>query len=232
METLSQTAFTSYRRLVHDNPAFYDYFVQATPVEELQHMHIGSRPAKRKSGSQSIDDLRAIPWVFGWTQSRHLLPGWLAVGTALEQFIGADPHTRLALLQNMYEHWPFFRSTLSNIEMTLAKADFQIVRQYAARTPDAALGKGMFKLLEQEYRRSCKWVLEITGQKQLLDKTPVLQRSIALRNPYVDPMSYLQVELLARRRKPGRTKRAEHDQLLHAILLTINGISAGMRNTG
>lgn len=229
MEQLSQTAFAAYRRVVRETPGFYDYFVQATPVEELQHLRIGSRPAKRKSGSQSIDDLRAIPWVFGWTQSRHLLPGWLAVGTALESFIQTDAVNHLALLREMYRDWPFFHSTLSNIEMTLAKADFPIARQYAARTPDRSLSRRLFKLLEAEYQRTCRVVLQLTGEKQLLDNAPVLRRSIAVRNPYVDPMSYLQVELLARKRAGDA---AEQDKLLYAILLTINGIAAGMRNTG
>lgn len=230
MEQLSQTAFETYRRIVRATPDFYDYFIQATPVEELAHMRIGSRPAKRKAGSQSIDDLRAIPWVFGWTQSRHLLPGWLAVGTALESFVRQEPKKNLALLREMYSAWPFFHSTLSNIEMTLAKADFQIARQYAARTPNRSLGRRLFKLLEAEYQRTCRVVLQITEEKHLLDNAPVLQRSIAVRNPYVDPMSQLQIELLARKRAGGA--EAEQEKLLYAILLTINGIAAGMRNTG
>lgn len=242
MEQISSEAFAVYRSFVRETEGFLDYFTQATPVEELQHMRIGSRPAKRKQGSKSLDDLRAIPWVFGWTQSRHLLPGWLAVGTALEQFIGQSPQDRkngnLALLREMYRDWPFFHSTISNIEMTLAKADFQIARQYAERLPEPKLGKRIFKMLESEYDRACRVVLQITGEKHLLDNSPVLQRSIAVRNPYVDPMSYLQVELLARKRvcetddamceyEPG-----EREKLLYAILLTINGVAAGMRNTG
>lgn len=242
MEQISSEAFAVYRRFVRETEGFLDYFTQATPVEELQHMRIGSRPAKRKQGSKSLDDLRAIPWVFGWTQSRHLLPGWLAVGTALEQFIGkgspGKKNGNLELLREMYKDWPFFHSTISNIEMTLAKADFQIARQYAERLPEPKLGKRIFKMLESEYERACRVVLQITGEKQLLDNSPVLQRSIAVRNPYVDPMSYLQVELLARKRicetddalceyEPG-----EREKLLYAILLTINGVAAGMRNTG
>src|SRR6185436_6135927 len=176
--------------------------------------------------------LRAIPWVFGWTQSRHLLPGWLAVGTALENFLKRERQPQFELLREMYREWPFFHSTISNIEMTLAKADFQIARQYAARTPDRSLGRRIFKLLEDEYQRACHVVLQITGEKHLLDNSPVLQRSIAVRNPYVDPMSYLQVELLARKRTQGKSKAKEQEKLLYAILLTINGIAAGMRNTG
>jgi phosphoenolpyruvate carboxylase len=234
MEELSEAAYQAYRQVVRETPGFYEYFTQATPVEELQHLRIGSRPARRKAGSENLDDLRAIPWVFGWTQSRHLLPGWLAVGTALEKCLMRDGPARLELLRDMYRHWPFFHSTISNIEMTLAKADFRIARQYAARTPDRTLGRRIFTLLEDEYRRACHLVLQITGEARLLDNSPVLQRSIAVRNPYVDPMSYLQVELLARRRKrrAGEAANAEDERLLYAILLTINGIAAGMRNTG
>jgi phosphoenolpyruvate carboxylase len=229
MERISQDAFAAYRSFTRETEGFYDYFIQATPVEELQHLRIGSRPAKRREGSRSLDDLRAIPWVFGWTQSRHLLPGWLSVGTALEKF-GAQ-RKNLELLREMYKDWEFFHSTISNIEMALAKADFQIARQYAARTPDRSLGKRIFKMLEDEYRLTCRILLQITGEKRLLENSPVLQRSIAVRNPYVDPMSYLQVELLARKRA-GKASAQEREKLLYAILLTINGIAAGMRNTG
>ncbi|MCI0387562.1 MAG: phosphoenolpyruvate carboxylase [Acidobacteria bacterium] len=235
MEEISAEAFTTYRRFVRETEGFYDYFVQATPVEELQYLRIGSRPAKRKSGSKSLDDLRAIPWVFGWTQSRHLLPGWLAVGTAFENFIKARPRENLRLLREMYGEWPFFHSTISNIEMTLAKADFQIARQYASHALDQRLGKRIFRLLEEEYHRACRVTLQITGERRLLDQAPVLQRSIAVRNPYVDPLSFLQVELLARRRRSSEKtepRAGDREKLLHATLLTINGIAAGMRNTG
>ncbi len=231
MERISEQAFAVYRGFVRETPGFLDYFSQATPVEELQHLRIGSRPAKRKQGSMSLDDLRAIPWVFGWTQSRHLLPGWLAVGTSLENFVAESPRKNLTLLREMYQRWPFFHSTISNIEMTLAKADFQIARQYAERTPDRKLGQRIFKLLTVEYERTCRVVLQITGEKRLLDNSPVLQRSIEVRNPYVDPMSYLQVELLARSRA-GKVPEEDREKLLYAILLTINGVAAGMRNTG
>lgn len=231
METISASAFQAYRRFVRETPNFYDYFVSATPVEELQHMRIGSRPTKRKQGSQSLDDLRAIPWVFGWMQSRHILPGWLAVGTALEEFIAQKPRVHLAALRAMYEGWPFFRTTISNIEMALAKTDFQIARQYAETLVAPEISRRIFALLEEEYERSCQAVIKVTDEKRLLEKQPVLQRSIAVRNPYVDPMSYLQVELLARLRS-HKGKAEEREQLLYAILLTINGIAAGMRNTG
>ena len=231
METIAADAFATYRRFVRETPGFYEYFVSATPVEELQHMRIGSRPAKRQQGSKNIDDLRAIPWVFGWMQSRHILPGWLAVGTALENFMQQKPKANLAALREMYEGWPFFRTTISNIEMALAKTDFQIARQYAETLVESEPGRRIFTLLEEEYERSCHAVIQVTSEQRLLEKQPVLQRSIAVRNPYVDPMSYLQVELLARLRAQ-KTSVGEQDQLLYAILLTINGIAAGMRNTG
>lgn len=238
MEPISQDAFETYRHFVRDTPGFYDYFVQATPVKELEHLHIGSRPATRKRRSQNLEDLRAIPWVFGWTQSRHLLPGWLAVGTALDRFVKQSPRAHLAMLREMHREWPFFRSTISNIEMTLAKADFQIAYQYASRIPDRKMNMRIFRLLEEEFLRTCRMVLRVTGERRLLDNSPVLQRSIQVRNPYVDPMSYLQVELLARKRaleQKGNLSEhdaAERDKLLYAILLTINGIAGGMRNTG
>jgi phosphoenolpyruvate carboxylase len=230
MEELSATAYRAYRQMVYETPGFSEYFSRATPVEEFQHLRLGSRPTRRKQGSQSIADLRAIPWVFGWTQSRHLLPGWLAVGQAIEEFLRVKPRARLKLLREMYARWPFFHSTISNIAMTLAKSDFQIARQYATRFAGRDLGRRIFHLLSEEYERSCRAVLQITGERRLLDNASVLQRSIEVRNPYVDPMSYLQVELLARKR--ARPDPEDHDKLLYAILLTINGIAAGMRNTG
>src|SRR5262245_57973870 len=190
MDELSEAAFQTYRQIVRATPGFYDYFTQATPVEELQHLRIGSRPAKRKTGSKSIDDLRAIPWVFGWTQSRHLLPGWLAVGSALNNFIKLQPRANLEILREMYREWKFFHSTISNIEMSLAKADFQIAHQYAARTMDRKFGERIFKMLETEYELAQRTVLKITGERNLLENSPVLERSIRVRNPYVDPMSY------------------------------------------
>lgn len=234
MEQISATAYATYRGIVAGTEGFYDYFVEATPVEELQHLRIGSRPAKRKQGSKSLDDLRAIPWVFGWTQSRHLLPGWLGVGSTLTEFIQASPRRNLELLREMYRQWTFFHSVISNIEMTLAKADFQIARHYAESVADRKLGQRIFQLLEEEYQRTRGVILQITGEKNLLDKSPVLQRSITVRNPYVDPMSYLQVELLGRKRAETVEKlpAGEREKLLYAILLTINGIAAGMRNTG
>jgi len=170
-------------------------------------------------------------WLHVKTKNAFLI----AVGTAIENFIGQKKGARLGVLREMYREWPFFRSMISNIEMALAKTDFQIARQYAERLTTPELGKRIFKLLEDEYERACRMVILVTDEKRLLEKQPVLQRSITVRNPYVDPMSYLQVELLARlreRRAKPAADAAENDKLLYAILLTINGIAAGMRNTG
>ncbi len=231
MEELSQTAFSSYRSVVADTSGFSRYFLDATPVEELEHLHIGSRPARREKRSTSLSDLRAIPWVFGWTQSRHLLPGWLGVGSALDAFVAKRPRVHLALLREMHRDWRFFRSMISNIEMALAKADFQIARHYADRL-SGRRGRAIFERLEEEYQTTRTRLLQVTEQKFLLEKTPVLRRSIELRNPYVDPMSYLQVELLARYRKARAKRPQAQEELLYAILLTINGIASGLRNTG
>jgi phosphoenolpyruvate carboxylase len=232
MNELSETAYLEYRRMVYDTDGFYEYFTNATPVEEFQRLRLGSRPARRRKSSKGLADLRAIPWVFGWTQSRHLVPGWLAVGTSIQAFRREHGSEGLKLLREMYDKWPFFHSTISNIEMTLAKADFQIARQYAECLADGVTGRTIFAKLEAEYELSRRMVLAITEEKHLLDKAPVLQRSIAVRNPYVDPMSYLQVELLARKRAQSSNASGPDDKLLYAILLTINGIAAGMRNTG
>lgn len=229
MTELSESACLAYREVVQSE-GFTDYFMEATPVEELQHMRFGSRPARRKKRSKSIADLRAIPWVFGWTQSRHLLPGWLGVGASLESFVEQAPRKRLALLKEMYRDWPFFASALSNIEMALAKADFQIARQYAERLVERKHRK-IFRRLEREYQTTKRLLLRVTGQSELLEQAPVLKRSISVRNPYVDPMSYLQVELLARHRGP-QAKAGEDRATLYALLLTINGIAGGLRNTG
>jgi phosphoenolpyruvate carboxylase len=226
MEELSQTAFSAYRSQV-EAPGFARYFLEATPMEELQHLHIGSRPARREKSSKSLSGLRAIPWVFGWTQSRHLVPGWLGVGSALDHFLSRRPESNLVLLRDMHREWPFFRSTLSNVEMALAKADFQIARQYAERLSGPE-GVAFFEQLREEYERTCNRLLQVTEQKFLLEKTPVLRKSIELRNPYVDPLSYLQVELLRRYREARETR----EDLLYPILLTINGIASGLRNTG
>ena len=226
MDELSAVSFARYRADILDNPDTYDYFQQATPVAELEHAKIGSRPAKR-GGKKSLGDLRAIPWVFGWMQSRHLVPAWYGVGTALENY-ARDHVDGLDRLRTMLKDFPLFLDMLRNIETALAKSDFGIARLYASIMPDAPVRERLFAMLEAEFQRTRSMVLLIGGQSELLEGNAVLARSIRLRNPYVDPISWIQVELLRRKRAGD----GEATTLNRAITATINGISAGLRNTG
>jgi len=225
LDQLSATSYDFYRQHIVDNPETFTYFEQATPVAELEHARLGSRPAKR-SGKKSMADLRAIPWVFGWMQSRQLVPAYFGVGHALNHFIESTPDG-LVQLQTMARSFPLFLDIIRNVEMALAKADFGIARLYASLVEDTALRDRVFKTLEDEFNLTHRMILEITGQKTLLETNPVLERSIRLRNPYVDPMSLIQVELIRRKRAGG-----DSPELNRAISATINGISAGLRNTG
>ena len=230
LNELSATSFAFYCKHIVEDPEVFTYFEQATPVAELEHARIGSRPAKRADASaqkkRSMADLRAIPWVFGWMQSRHVVPAYFGVGHALEQFIAT--HTDgLTLLQQMMQSFPLFLDMIRNVEMALAKADFGIAKLYASLVTDEALRNRVFTTLEAEFTRTRRMVLAITGQSRLLEKNSVLSNSVRLRNPYVDPMSLLQVELL-RRKRSGEAG----EELDRAITATINGISAGLRNTG
>ncbi len=224
MEELSGLAFAYYRKHIAENPDIPVYFEQSTPVGELQNVKIGSRPSKRKP-THSLNDLRAIPWVFGWMQSRCLLPAWFGVGHALEQF--SNTQGGLETLRRMYRQFPLFNDLIGNVEMGLAKADFNIARLYSSLVSDVSLRDRVFKTLEEEFHRAKRIVLEVTGQSELLEKNSILARSIRLRNPYVDPISILQAELLRRKRAGEQSK--ELDYVLGA---TINGIAAGLRNTG
>jgi len=225
METLSTRAFACYREQIYDNLDILQYFEQATPVTQFELARIGSRPSKRKA-SNSLDDLRAIPWGFGWIQSRLLLPAWFGVGSAFAEFIAADAGN-LALLQMMMQRFPFFFDMLRNVEMALAKVDLPLARRYAELVTDPALRERVFTLVEDEFRRTRALILTITGQQRLLQTNPDLARSLQLRNPYVDPMSLIQIELL--KRKHAGKGSAELDDVLAA---TISGIAAGLRNTG
>ncbi len=243
METVSANAYTHYRQMIYHDPGFLRFFEQATPILELGWLNIGSRPARRTKG-RAIEELRAIPWVFSWMQSRYVLPSWYGVGLALEEYI-AEQGDRLALLQEMYRSWPFMRAFLDNLQMTLSKADMHIARHYSLLVEDEELRNHFTQHIEQEYERTRSIVLRIIGDHALLDNAPVLQRSIRLRNPYVDPLSYYQVALLRRLRALGgpimledaaeqtaSDAERERAQLTYAVLLTINGIAAGLRNTG
>ncbi len=230
LDQLSETSFAFYKKHIVDNPDTFIYFEQATPVAELEHARLGSRPAKR-SGKKSMADLRAIPWVFGWMQSRQLVPAWFGVGHALHHFAQSTPNG-LALLQTMMSDFPLFVDIIRNVEMALAKSDFGIARLYAALVEDEALRDRVFTTLEAEFNLTHRMILEITKQKTLLQTNPVLERSIRLRNPYVDPMSLLQVELIRRKRTALKNGEPDSPELNRAISATINGISAGLRNTG
>ncbi len=225
IEEMSQQAYCIYRREIADNPEVLEYFEQATPVNELDTARIGSRPSRRAKGRR-LEDLRAIPWVFGWMQSRHAVPAWFGVGHALEQFAKGGPgHEQL--LRQISRGFPVFAELLRNVELGMAKADLGIARDYSGLVKNAALRKRVFSMLEEEFLRSRRMILRVTGQRELLGRNRVLARSIRLRNPYVDPMSLIQVELL--RRKQQGQRSSELDYPLGA---TINGIAAGLHNTG
>ena len=223
-EELSETAFHFYRSQIIDDPEVFSYFEIATPVAELEHAKIGSRPSRR-SGRRSFADLRAIPWVFGWTQSRQLVPAWFGVGYAIEQYSQKPGGAKL--LRDMMAEFPLFIDIISNVEMALAKADLGIASLYASLMPDEAMRQRVFSKIEAEFKRTLAAVLAVTGQSELLETNQMLAHSIRLRNPYVDPMSLIQVDLLRRKRAGEDT-----DEVNRAIAGTINGISAGLRNTG
>lgn len=237
-DEISATSLAFYQQHILNNPDLVEYFEQATPVAELEHARIGSRPAKRGDKSatrqRSLTDLRAIPWVFGWMQSRHVVPAYFGVGYALEQLANNSPNG-LDLLQQMMRSFPLFIDMMRNVELALAKADFSVARLYSTLVEDEALRDRVYSLLEDEFTRTTRMLLAVTGQQTLLERNPVLANSIRLRNPYVDPMSLLQLELLSRKRNADSNDaefQKDAAELDRAITATINGISAGLRNTG
>ncbi|CAM5793286.1 phosphoenolpyruvate carboxylase [Ottowia pentelensis] len=228
-EQLSQASMAAYRALVYETPGFTDYFFSATPIREIAQLNLGSRPASRKP-SQKIEDLRAIPWGFSWGQCRLTLPGWFGFGTAVQAFIhapGAKPAARLTLLRRMHRQWPFFRTLLSNMDMVLAKSDLALAKRYSALVPDARLRKQVFAAIEAEWQRTSEMLTRITGERQRLAANTALARSIRHRFPYIDPLHHLQVELI-RRWRAGQ----DDDRVQTGIHISINGIAAGLRNTG
>ena len=224
LDELSSLAFDFYRQHILDDPGVVTYFEQSTPVGELEQAKIGSRPSRRNA-SPKLTDLRAIPWVFGWTQSRLLVPAWFGVGYAIDQYL-ARPGS-LELLEEMAREFPLFIDLLRNVELALGKVDLATARLYASLVEDASLRERIFDMFEAEFHRTVRALLAITGQKELLEDNPVLGHSIRLRNPYVDPMHLIQVDLLRRKRQGEDTP-----ELNRAIAATISGISAGLRNTG
>ena len=228
-EQLSQSSMGAYRKLVYETAGFADYFFSATPIREIAELNIGSRPASRKA-TQAIEDLRAIPWGFSWGQCRLTLPGWYGFGSAVEAFLqadGVDPKRQLALLQKMYRQWPFFKTLLSNMDMVLAKSDLALASRYSELVTDARLRKRIFSSIEAEWLRTTEALAQITEESDRLASNPALARSIRHRFPYIDPLHHLQVELV-RRWRTGQTD----ERLKNGIHISINGIAAGLRNTG
>ncbi|MET4390957.1 phosphoenolpyruvate carboxylase [Bradyrhizobium sp. F1.4.3] len=226
MDELSNLAFKAYRGLVYETDGFVDYFWESTVINEIATLNIGSRPASRKK-TRAIEDLRAIPWVFSWAQCRLMLPGWYGFGSAVEQWIAEHPDKGMPFLKELYKEWPFFRMLLSNMDMVLAKSSIAIASRYAELVPDEALREKIFGRIRREWHSCIETLLDIMGQDRLLQGNPLLERSVRHRFPYLDPLNHVQVELL----KEHRAQNPD-EQVLRGIQLTINGISAGLRNTG
>ncbi|HMJ11186.1 MAG TPA: phosphoenolpyruvate carboxylase, partial [Polyangiaceae bacterium] len=233
MDVLAKDAFAAYRSLVYETDGFHEYFIATTPIAEIAQLKIGSRPASR-SNLRRIQDLRAIPWVFSWAQSRVLLPGWYGFGSAVAAWCerGAEGERGLETLQRMHGSWPFFQTLIGNLEMVLSKIDMGIAHRYAELDADAARREAIFGCIRREWRRTRDAVLRITAQTEPLERNPTLARSIKNRLPYIDPLNHLQVELLKRYRGATHDSNADLERIQRGIHLTINGVAAGLRNSG
>ncbi len=229
METMSAAGFAAYKAVVHDDPEFLQFWRQATPIDEIGNLKFGSRPTYRRA-TTSVADLRAIPWVFSWMQSRFNFPGWFGLGSALVSVLGRGAKGR-KLLREMHAGWPFFQTLIDNAQLTMRKADMGIAALYAELVDDPKVRRRVFALLEAEFARTESAILAVTGQRQLLAREPVLLRSVALRNPYIDPLNYIQVEML-RRLRTGNLTADEAAEARAVVELTINGVSGGLKNTG
>ena len=230
MDELARIGEQTYRDLIDDTPGLFDYFYEVTPVTEIGLLNIGSRPSHRKQQDRSKTSIRAIPWVFGWAQSRHTLPAWFGLGTALETWRSNDP-ARLARLQTMYREWPFFRSLLGNIQMALFKGEMNIAHEYMHLATDQEAAETIYSKIRDEYQRTVMQVLHVSGLHQLLDDNSSLGLSLYRRNPYLDPLNNIQITLLARYRNTEITDH-QRERWLPPLLRSINAIASGMRNTG
>jgi phosphoenolpyruvate carboxylase len=226
MEELSTHAYRAYRNLVYETEGFERYFWESTVIGEIAKLNIGSRPASRKRSTR-IEDLRAIPWVFSWAQCRLMLPGWFGFGAAVKAWLAARPNDGMALLKAMYREWPLFEDLLSNMDMVLAKSDIAIASRYAELVADTGLREGIFSRLRSEWQDTIETLLAIMEHKALLEANPLLARSIRNRFPYLDPLNHMQLELLKRYRAGD-----SDESVVQGIHLTINGIAAGLRNSG
>jgi len=222
MDRLSADAAATYRRIVYETPEFLEYFQASTPEADIGHLNIGSRPARRRGGTLDVEGLRAIPWQFAWTQTRLMLGAWLGVEDALD---GAAARGERDRVKTMYREWPPFQSAVSLIEMVLAKADASIAAEYDRRLVPPAL-QPLGAELRERLGRAVRAILDVADHRELLDSTPVIHRSIDVRNPYVDPLNLVQIELLRRLRE------RDDPEVRAALMITVNGIAAGMRNTG
>ena len=233
MEALSARAFTAYRELVYGTPSFIRYFREATPINEIADLNLGSRPAARKSAGDTtdrIEDLRAIPWVFSWGQCRQSIPGFYGFGTAVKDYLGAPGQhaSREKLLRTMYKRWPFFRTLVDKLDMVLSKMDMGIAARYAGLVTDRRLARDIFGRIEREHEETQRAFFSITGAKAHLGSNPSLALGLRNRIPYIDPLNHLQVDLLRRL----RSGRGDAEELRRAVHLTINGVAAGLRNSG
>ncbi|GLQ36312.1 phosphoenolpyruvate carboxylase [Amylibacter marinus] len=226
MDEISTNAFKKYRGLVYETPNFVDYFWNATVINEIAGLNIGSRPASRKK-TRAVEDLRAIPWVFSWSQCRLMVPGWYGFGTAVHQYLADHGDAGLAQIQGMFKEWQFFQSQMSNMDMVLSKTDLGIARRYADLVPDQDLAKTVFDMISAEHALTIEMLFKITGQTRLLESNPLLERSIKNRSPYFDPINHIQVDLLRQYRE-----NENDENILLGIQLSINGIAAGLRNSG
>lgn len=226
MDEISQSAFETYRALIYETPNFVDYFWNSTVINEIAGLNIGSRPASRKK-TRAVENLRAIPWVFSWSQCRLMVPGWYGFGSAAKAYLDKYGEDGLARLHRMNEEWQFFQAQLSNLDMVLSKTNLDIGRRYADLVPDKKLAEDIFQRIEAEWNLTVQMLFKITGHEKLLEKNPLLERSIQNRFPYLDPINHLQVELMRKYREEG-----DDDKVLRGLQLSINGIAAGLRNSG
>ncbi len=229
MDAMADAGYNAYKRAVHEDPEFLEFWKQATPIDEISNLKLGSRPTFRKA-MKTVEDLRAIPWVFSWMQSRFNFSGWFGIGSALEALLGRGVEGR-RLLREMYARWPFFQTLIDNAQLTMRKADLEIAAFYTGLVEDRRIRRRVYRMLMDEFHRGERAILAVTGQKRLLAREPVLLQSVELRNPYIDPLNFIQVEMIRRLRR-GDLSDSEAQAVRQVVELTINGISGGLKNTG